>query len=271
MPTRREVVAALFAQRLAPISVGCLTSAWPVDAAQYTSSVLVWSKIRELGYAGMTAGWRDVEPLFERGPEVSAQLRRMSLRLYGVHVPAAQFDPATGLPPRELITRAAVGAARLGAERIILPGQVAPAAEAKAAELKSIEAECRRHNLRLAYHNHAAELAGANPELPWLIKKTRNVEFLMDWGRAYRAPADMVAFFRKHQNAMSGMYFRDFRGAAQVTLGQGEVDYGPLAEAILKARWSGWVMAAEERADGTKPGEAAAGLARQHLRRLFGV
>ena len=271
---RRELLAlpaALAAQRTIPISVGCQTNAWKIDASDYVSQVALWARIRELGYAGIETSFRNVEKHFERGGEVAAQLRRMALRLYGVHIWLEKYDAETGVAPRELIDRVAAGAAKIGAERLILSGHVAPNVEAKLAAFKSIEAQCRRLGLRLAYHNHGPELTGADPELPQLMKRARDVEFLVDWGHAYRAKADLVALFKRHQNAIGGMHFRDFKGEAQVPLGQGEVGYAPLAQAILKSRWSGWVLAEEERADGSKPGETAAAPARAHFRKLFGV
>jgi sugar phosphate isomerase/epimerase len=63
---------------------------------------------------------------------------------------------------------------------------------------------------------------------------------------------------------------RDFKGEQQVPLGQGDVDWKPLASAVRKAGFDGWVLAEEERADGTKPGATAAGPARETLRTLFG-
>lgn len=251
--------------------MGCQTNAWKIDGEDYLASVKVWSAIRELGFAGVETGFRNVEKHFERGGEIGAQIRRMGLRLYGVHIWLEQYDAETGLAPNELINRIAVGAAKIGAERLILSGHVAPKIEDKLAALKSVEAYCRRLGLRLGYHNHAPELTGPDPELPRLMKKARDVEFLVDWGHAWKAKADMLALFQKHRDAIGGMHFRDFRGEQQVPLGQGEVDYAPLAKAMVKADWSGWVLAEEERADGTKPGESAAGPARAHFRKLLGV
>lgn len=264
---RRELLLApcpLLAQRLTRISVGCQTNAWNVNGADYLSSVQVWSKIRELGYSGIQTDYRNLEQHFDRGGDIGSQVRRMGLRLYGVHIRLEEYDAETGLPPRDLIDRIAAGAAKIGAERLVLSGHVAPKTEDKLAAFKSIETHCRRLGLRLAYHNHAAELTGADPELPRLMKKARDVEFLIDWGHAYQAKADLLALFQKHRDAIAGMHFRDFRGGQQVPLGQGEVDYAPLAKAMLKANWSGWVLAAEL-------GESAAGPARAHFRKLLGV
>ena len=64
---------------------------------------------------------------------------------------------------------------------------------------------------------------------------------------------------------------RDFnKENVQVPLGQGEFQYEPLAAAIKKAKWTGWLIAEEERESGEKPGDAAARPAREQIRKLFG-
>ena len=217
--------------------------------------------MRELGYTGLETSCREIEKHFERGGEVGSQIRRMGMRLYGVEMEDGPYDAQTGLPPSERIDRIAAGVAKIGAERLILTGEVAPKVEDKLAALKSVEAYCRRLGLRLAYRNQLADVAA---ELPLLMKKSRDVEFLVDWGHIREAKIDMLPLFQKYRDAISGMHFRDFHGEQQVPLGQGDVDYGPLAKAMLKADWSGWVIAAEER-------EASAVTARSYLRKLLGV
>ena len=81
---------------------------------------------------------------------------------------------------------------------------------------------------------------------------------------------DLAAFFTKHRGRLAGLHLRDFKGEPQVPLGQGEVDWKPLAAAVKKTGWNGWILAEEERADGSKPGESAAAPARETLRQLFG-
>ena len=123
-----------------------------------------------------------------------------------------------------------------------------------------------------AYHNHGPEFAAGGAEIDGLIKGTdpKLVEFLLDCGHAYRAKVDLAAFFTMHRGRLAGLHLRDFKGDPQVPLGQGEVDWKPLAAAVKKARWNGWILAEEERADGSKPGESAAAPARETLRQLFG-
>jgi inosose dehydratase len=81
---------------------------------------------------------------------------------------------------------------------------------------------------------------------------------------------DLAAFFTAHRARLAGLHLRDFKGEQQVPLGQGDVNWAPLAAAIRTSGWDGWVIAEEERADGSKPGAAAAGPARDTLRKLFG-
>jgi sugar phosphate isomerase/epimerase len=97
------------------------------------------------------------------------------------------------------------------------------------------------------------------------------VHFVLDCGHAYRAKIDVAEFFARHHSRIDGLHLRDFRGDAQVPLGQGDFDLPALAAEIKKTKWRGWLLNEEERADGSKPGEAAVAPARQTLRKVFGV
>lgn len=81
---------------------------------------------------------------------------------------------------------------------------------------------------------------------------------------------NLAAFFTEHRARIAGMHLRDFKGERQVPFGQGEVDWKPLAAAVAQTGWSGWVLAEEARADGSKPGESAVAPAREALRAFFG-
>jgi sugar phosphate isomerase/epimerase len=156
---------------------------------------------------------------------------------------------------------------------LIRDGRIDPAdLDRKAATLMDAARYCRERGLALAYHNHGPEFAAGGAELTGLIAKTDPalVSFLVDCGWAYRAGVDLAAFFTTHRARIAGLHLRDFKGEQQVPLGQGDVNWGPLAAAVRAAGWAGWVMAEEERADGSKPGSAAAAPARETLRTLFG-
>jgi len=197
-----------------------------------------------------------------------------------VHIFLNEYDPRTRVAPMELVKATADGAAALGAQRLILSGgglvtdgKVSDEDLAqKVAGLHDAARYCRERTLALAYHNHGPEFAAGGAEINGLLARTDPalVSFLVDCGWAYRAGVDLAGFFAKHRARIAGLHLRDFKGEQQVPLGQGDVNWAPLASAIRTSGWTGWVMAEEERADGTKPGAAAAGPARETLRKLFG-
>ena len=196
------------------------------------------------------------------------QIEKSGLAFFGVHIFLNEYDPLTRIAPMDLVKATADGAAALGAERVILSGgglvkdgRVGEQDLAqKVAGLEAAARYCREQGLGFAYHNHGPEFAAGGAEIDGLIERTDPalVSFLVDCGWAYRAGVDLAAFFTKHRARIAGLHLRDFKGEQQVPLGQGEVDWAPLAAAVRTAGWDGWVLAEEERADGTKPGSAAA-------------
>jgi sugar phosphate isomerase/epimerase len=175
------------------------------------------------------------------------------------------------------------GAASLGAERLILSGS--PVADEgspmdpqrllwKAGALNRAGRSGYDNRIRVCYRNHGPEFASGAEEITALMKETDGdvVHFVLDAGDAIRAKADIAAFFSKYHKRIDGLHLRDFDAKdVQVPLGQGTFQYEPLALAVKKAKWVGWVIAEEERDNGEKPGEAAARPAREQIRKLFGV
>ena len=271
---RRQALATLAAAPLwtqfRPVSIGCQTNAWKIEAAKLESSIAVWRTIRDLGYQGIETSFRNLEPHAAQAPAIRAELKSLGLTLFGVHIWLEKYDASTGLAPAPLIAKTAKLAAAVGAERLILSG-VPANFTAKSRALLETAQLCRDGKIGLAYHNHGPEWMGSEPELPRLMRATKGVEYLLDAGHAYRAGRDLAQLVAEHHRAIGSVHLRDFRGEQQVPLGQGQVNYAAMVRAFKNVRWRGWALAEEERADGTKPGESAARPARQHLRKLFGV
>ena len=124
----------------------------------------------------------------------------------------------------------------------------------------------------MAYHNHGPEFANNGEEIEGLYKLTDPalVDFLTDCGWAFRAKANVPAFFEKHHKRIAGLHLRDFKGDEQVPLGQGDFPVKALADVIKRVKWSGWALNEEERLSGEKPGEKAVAPARETLRQVFG-
>lgn len=269
------------AQSARVLRAGCQTNAWRITPGDFEQFLRILNRIQELGFQGFETSFRNLQGQFSNAQAARARIEKTGLRISGIHIFLAEYDPATALPPASLIEQVADGAARLGAERVVLSGgglakggkPAADALQRKAAALNAAGETCRKRGLRVAYHNHSAEFAAGGAEIEGLLENTRPelVEFLPDAGFIFRAKADVTAFFSRQHARIAGFHFRDFKGSDQVPLGQGDFDLRPLAAAMRRLNWSGWVMAEEERENDGRPGDAAMVPAREHIRKVFGV
>jgi inosose dehydratase len=262
------------------IHVGCQTNAWPLKPGDFEQFLGVLGTLKKLGYEGFETSFRNVQGQYASAAAARAQFEKIGIACFGVHIFLTEYDPVTRISPMDLLKATADGAAALGAQRVIVSGgglekngavSAADLAQ-KVAGLNAAAKYCQGKGLKLAYHNHGPEFAANAAEINGLIAGTDAalVEFLLDAGHAYRAKVDLAAFFTRHRARLVGMHLRDFKGDPQVPLGQGEVDWKPLAAAVKTTGWSGWVLNEEERADGSKPGETAVAPARDAVRQLFG-
>jgi sugar phosphate isomerase/epimerase len=275
MLATRPLAAAAAAPR-----IGCQTNAWPIKPGDFSSFLGVLGDLKALGFEGFETSFRNVQAQYADAAAARARIEQAGVAFFGVHIFLTEYDPRTRVAPMDLVKATADGGAALGAQRLILSGgglvrdgKVAEADLAlKVAGLEEAARYCRTRSLAFAYHNHGPEFAADGAEIKGLIARTDPalVSFLVDCGWAYRAGVDLAAFFTAHRARIAGLHLRDFKGEQQVPLGQGEVNWAPLASAIRAAGWAGWVMAEEERADGSKPGTSAAAPARETLRTLFG-
>ena len=260
--------------------IGCQTNAWALKPGDFNQFLDVLGTLKSLGFEGFETSFRNVQAQYATAAAARAQIDKSGLVCFGVHIFLNEYDPLTRIAPMDLVKATADGAAALGAQRVILSGG-GLVKEGKVSEqdlaqkvggLDAAARYCRGNGLAFAYHNHGPEFAAGGAEINGLIERTDPalVSFLVDCGWAYRAGVDLAGFFTKHRARIAGLHLRDFKGEQQVPLGQGDVNWAPLASAVRKAGFDGWVLAEEERADGTKPGAAAAAPARETLRTLFG-
>jgi inosose dehydratase len=241
------------------LRLGCQTNAWAtLDEAL--------PPILALGFSGFETGFRNILPLGE------SILGKGNLTCLGVHIFLQEYDPQTYLPPLSLAMEVATKAHALGAESLIVSGAPAPHGQAshKARGLNAIAEAIQGLGLRLSYHNHAPEL---NSEIDVLLAETDPafVSLLLDAGHAFRAGVDVVEFAVRRANRIAGIHLRDFKGGKQVPLGQGEFPVREFADALRSVKWKGWVIAEEEREDGSKLGLHAIEPARHALREAFGI
>ena len=261
---------------------GSQTNAWPLKPGDFEQFLGVLAALKRLGFEGFETSFRNVQAQYPAARQARARIEQAGLVCFGIHIFLTEYDPATRIAPMDLVRATADGAAALGAQRVILSGgglaREGAVTEAdlarKVAGLDEAGRYCRGTGLKLANHNHGPEFAAGGAEINGLMARTDPalVEFVVDCGWAHRAGVDLAGFFTANRARIVGLHLRDFKGGAepQVPLGQGDVDWRPLAAAVKRTGWDGWVLTEEERADGSKPGESAVAPARDTLRRLFG-
>jgi inosose dehydratase len=242
------------------IRLGCQTNAWQIDPNSPETLYESIREIRQLGFSGFETGFRNILPIANRRERLSAE--RHGLIFFGVHIFLHEYDPETLIAPMALVMKVAEGAAELGVERLILSGAPSHAEipSLKARALNEIGARIRPLALELAYHNHGPEFVGPKPEIEALLSGTDPalVSFVLDAGHVFLAQADISTVITCHFDRLAGVHLRDFKEGRQVPLGQGDFPLEQVARALNAQSWSGWVLAEEERADGSKLGQSAA-------------
>lgn len=258
------------------ISLGCQTNAWPVDPSRFDSLLSVLEKIRGLGFVGFETGYRNLESQAGHPATARQKIESSGLQFFGVHIFLLHYDQQTHIAPAELYERVAETGAALGTQRLILSGAPASTDEELARKIEGLHHAgklAKSLGLKLAYHNHDKEFQNGAWEIQSLLKATDPdlVNFLLDAGHAFQGGADVPAFLDQHYRRITGLHLRDFRDGRQVPLGSGDFPLARVAAVIRKTNWQGWVLAEEEREDGSKPGELAISPAMAALRKQFGA
>jgi inosose dehydratase len=258
--------------------VGCQANAWQIKPGDFAELLKRATDMKRLGYEAFECNARFVEGQFANAKQARTQIQETGMTFYGPHTGLGQ--------PAEQLDRLVEGAASLGAKQFALSGaNKSMTKEGKLDEAllkKKVEGvtrvgkRCKAAGLRLAYHNHAAEFTAGGLEIEALLKRTdpELVYLLVDLGHAFRAGADVVAFFARHNQRIDAMHLRDIRGKEQVPLGQGELDYAGLATAVRKTSWPGWLTVEEENFSKSKEGaklESRLETDRRAIRKFFGV
>jgi sugar phosphate isomerase/epimerase len=259
--------------------VGCQANAWQIKPGDFADLLKRAGDMKRLGFEDFECNVRFVEGQFANAKQARRQIDETGMTFFGPHMGLGQ--------PAEHYDRLIDGAASLGAKRFALSGASGKnlTKEGKLDEeflknkvesVTSLAKRCHDAGLRLTYHNHVAEFAGGAAEIDAFLKHTdpELVFLLFDIGHAFRAGADVVAFFAKHSSRIDALHLRDIRNKKQVPLGQGEIDFTGLAAAAGKAGWPGWLTVEEEnlwKSAGPKKLEPILEIDRRAIRKFFGV
>ena len=280
MIARRAFVTGLASSYLLPgsttgIMLGCQTNAWPVDPAHFDSLLSVLEKIREFGFTGFETGFRNLESQAANLESARQRIASSGLQFFGVHIFLLQYDEKTHIAPAELYERVCQTSAALGAQRLILSGAPVSTENELTRKVEGLHKAgevAKQRGLKLAYHNHDQEFSNSAWEFQGLLRLTdpNLVGFLLDAGHAFQGGADVPAFLEENRRRIIGLHLRDFRDGKQVPLGSGDFPLAQVAAVLKKTGWQGWVLAEEEREDGSKPGVRAVAPAMAAMRKQFG-
>jgi sugar phosphate isomerase/epimerase len=256
------------------IKAGCQANAWPLKQGDFDQLIRVVETIKTLGYSGFECNIRFVRDQFDQPAGARRRLQATGVQFIGTHTNMQEAA-------HEGFAKLAAGARALGAEFIVMSGaglspngQFSPESlSAKVAQLENAAKTCLQCGIQLAYHNHTAEFANKNAEIEALADHTdpKLVSFLMDAGHGYQGGGDPAAFMLRDSQRIVGCHVKTFREKTrQVPLGQGDFGFEPLAAAIKKTNWAGWLI--DEEGGGPAGGNASAvGPDRKYIRDVFGV
>lgn len=126
---------------------------------------------------------------------------------------------------------------------------------------------CHEHGMELVYHPHGGTVVETEDELDKLMDMTDPslVSLLYDSGHVYYGEGDPLGVLKKHIDRTKYVHFKDvratvidevrknevdFRSAvlqgAFTVPGDGDIDFKPIIQELLKAGYKGWVLVEAE-------------------------
>jgi len=111
----------------------------------------------------------------------------------------------------------------------------------------------RPHDMYTGYHNHTMEFAPAGGEAPWeafFSRTSDDVVMQIDVGNAIEGGGDPVAMLERFPGRSRTIHLKEYGGAPDAVIGQGEVDWKmllPLAARVGGAEW--FIVEHERQAD----------------------
>lgn len=200
-------------------------------------------------------GFQGVEFAGEFGPYkddpagLKAFLDRHGLQCAGAHVPFAQLGDAR-------LDATAAFYRTLGCGNLIIPmdarGASISGSTAMSHELTALSAKLGARGMRIGYHNHAQEMAGAVGATPWdVIARNTPKEAILqqDVGWTTFAGKDPVAYVYQYPGrTVSTHYKAKFAPGTSGTpiIGQDRTDWAGLTRALRQAGGTDWIIVEQE-------------------------
>lgn len=269
------------------------TSGWPIGAqarpwlqswgAEDFAARLgdVMAQIATIGFAGFETALK-VLPLDEPEAFLEKAAAAGGIVLCGAHAGGRWWDPSAA----ETVGSLAAQAARLpalGCNRIEVSMQAAPHAltdeqlQVMAENLTRLGQACRAAgDVRVAFHNHASELADDARVIAAIVERCDPVDVQLgtDLGWVAHAGIDLIEFVERFGSRLAYLHVRDVTSTGEfVEMGRGVLNYRGIFDALEAVGYHGWLVAESELSPiwrgSTDPDETAAAQI-QGLRDLLG-
>lgn len=207
------------------------------------------AKIGQLGFQGVEfAG--EFGPYKDNPAGLRAFMDRNKLQCAGAHV---HFDQLT--PDRIEATTAFYRT--LGCSNLVIPmdkrGASVDGSAQMSRELSSLSAQLAPKGMRIGYHNHAQEMAGAPGSTPWdvIAQNTPKGAILeQDVGWTTFAGKDPVAYVNKYPGRTVTTHFKakmaQGTSGGMPIIGQDKTDWAGLVQAVRRVGGTEWIIIEQE-------------------------
>lgn len=231
--------------------------------------------IAAAGYHGVEMFDGNLADYADKPDELRGILSDAGVTLASVYT-GANFIYADILPDElHRIHRAAELAASFGAERLVVGGGARRAAGTTDEDYRSLGRAldqvtdiAENFGLTASYHPHLTTIVESPDELERLMPLTR-IGFCPDTAHLAAGGADPAAVIRKYPERIRHVHLKDLRKDpfAFLPLGQGELDFADIIQAIKESGYDSWLMVELDEYDGDP--RAAAEISRKFLEELL--
>lgn len=122
--------------------------------------------------------------------------------------------------------------------------------------------------LAACYHPHLSTIVESPDEIERLLPHTR-IGFCPDTAHLRAGGGDPATLIRRYGDRVTHVHLKDLNAAGDfVTLGEGEIDFGEVVDALAEAHFDGWAVVELDSYDGP-PGDAAR-RSKEYLDQLLG-
>lgn len=231
--------------------------------------------IAAAGYEGVEMFDGNLAEYADKPEQLRSILDEAGVSLVSVYT-GANFIYADILPDElHRIQRAAELAATFGAERLVVGGGARRATGTTDEDYRRLGEALDRvtdiaesAGLSASYHPHLTTIVENPDELNRLMALTR-IGFCPDTAHLAAGGGDPAALIRKYPDRIRHVHLKDFRKDpfAFLPLGQGELDFPDIIQAIRECGYDSWLMVELDEYDGDP--RAAAEISRRYLEKLL--